>query len=202
MTTHLPSRIRRCVILAVAIAAVLAVSTPRAELGQPAAAMDADCRGTTAAVQPLARVVNTYDGNYQCLGVRVDTKANIRAIRFETHHARGDGTNKEFSLAEIASQRGAVLDGRPGHDAVILRGHIADEAASTPLTVEFLHNGLTGEYRNCRLTLEHDAANRWHLLDGGGRRTNLIVVETWGLPIVGTVGIDTLRGVCMAPPAA
>lgn len=158
--------------------------------------MGADCRGTMAAVQPLAKVTNTYDHNYQCLGVRVDAGANVMAFRFETHRPDGNGTNREFSLDEVASERGAVLDGRPGHDAVILRGRIAAHVTSAPLTVEFLRNGVTGEYRRCGVTLKRDDTNGWHLLDAQGRRESQIVVETWGLPLVGTIGIDNLRGIC------
>lgn len=124
--------------------------------------MTADCRGTTGAVQPVATIVNTYDRNYQCLGVLVDAGANVGAIRFESHRLDGHDTNREFSLAEVASDRGAVLDGRPGHDAMILRGRIAGRTTSA-LSLEFLRNGLTGEYRHCGFSLERDEYNRWHL---------------------------------------
>jgi hypothetical protein len=162
----------------------------------PGPMMGADCRGTTGAVQPLAMVKNTYDRNYQCLGVRVDAGANITAIRFESHRSDGTNTVQEFSPAEVASDRGAVLDGRPGHDAVILRGRIAARTASAALTLEFLRNGLTGDYHQCGFSLSRDAYNRWHLLDALDRSQNLIVIETWSLPLVGTVGINNVRGIC------
>ena len=158
--------------------------------------MVADCRGSTGAVQPLAMVRNTYDRNYQCLGVRVDASANVIAIRFESHRSDGHDTDREFSPAEVASDRGAVLDGRPGHDAVILRGRIAARATTAALTLEFLRNGLTDEYRHCGFSLERDGYNRWHLLDARGRSQSLIVVETWSLPLLGTIGIDDVRGIC------
>jgi len=163
--------------------------------------MGPDCRGRSAGVQPLATVTNTYDRDYHCLGVRVDAAADVTAIRFESHHADGRDTSREFSPDEVASDRGAVLDGRPGHDAVILRGRIGTRA-STPLMLEFLRNGLTGEYRRCALTLARDTANAWHLLDARGRQEDRIVVETWGLPVIGTLGIANVRGVCVTPPAA
>lgn len=169
-------------------------SEPGAGASQPM--MTADCRGTDGAVQPLATVRNTEDGNYQCLGVRVDASANVMAIRFESHRSNGKNTSQEFSPAEVASQRGAVLDGRPGHDAVILRGRIAARTTSQALTLQFLRNGLTDEYRSCSFSLARDAYNRWHLLDASGRSQRLVVVETWGLPLVGTIGIDNVRGIC------
>jgi hypothetical protein len=49
----------------------------------------------------------------------------------------------------FARDHGAVLDGRPGHDAVILRGRIAVRTTSAALTLEFLRDGLTNDYRYC-----------------------------------------------------
>jgi hypothetical protein len=158
--------------------------------------MGADCRDGTGAVQPLAIVRNTYDRSYQCLGVRVDAWANITAIRFESYRSDGHDTIREFSLANVASDHGAVLDGKPGHDAVILRGRIAARTTSAALTLEFLRDGLTDDYRYCGFSLERDEYNRWHLLDARGRSQSLIVVETWSLPLIGTIGIDDVRGIC------
>jgi hypothetical protein len=158
--------------------------------------MAPDCRGAAGAVQPLAMVRNTHDHNYQCLGLRLDTRANVTAIRFESHRSDGHNTNREFSLAEVASHRGAVLDGRPGHDAVILRGRITARTTSAVLTLEFLHNGLTDEYRHCSFSLDRDGYDRWHLLDARGRSQSLIVVETWSVPLIGTIGIHDVRGIC------
>jgi hypothetical protein len=158
--------------------------------------MTGNCCGMIGAVQPLATIVNTYDRNYQCLGVLVDAGANVTAIRFESHRFDGHDTNREFSPAEVASDRGAVLDGRPGHDAVILRGRIAGRTTSAALSLEFLRNGLTGDYRHCEFSLERDEYNRWHLFDARGRQESLIVVQTWSLPLFGTIGIDDVRGIC------
>jgi hypothetical protein len=164
--------------------------------GASGSMMVTDCRGTTVAVQPLAMVRNTYDRNYQCLGVRVDASTNVMAIRFESHRSDGHDTDREFSPAEVASDRGAVLDGRPGHDALILRGRITARTTSAALTLEFLRNGLTDEYRHCGFSLERDEYDRWHLLDARGRLQSLIVVETWRLPLIGTIGINDVRGIC------
>ena len=164
--------------------------------GLVSASAAADCRGTSGAVQSLATIVNTYGRDYQCLGVVMDAGANIIAIRFESHRPDGNDSSRDFSPAEVASDRGAVLDGRPGHDAVILRGRIAAGTNSAALTLDFLRNGLTGDYAHCGFSLDRDADNRWHLFDARGRPESLIVVETWSLPLVGTVGIDDVRGLC------
>jgi len=168
-----------------------------------AAGMAEDCASRSAAVQPLAKILNTRDASFDCLGLSVDARAEITGIRFEKH-AAGAGLRpapaladvREFAPAEVASARGAVLDGTPGHDAVLLHGEIDTGRATVPLTVTFLHNGLTGEYRACAASLDRGADGAWHLSDARHRRIAQVVVETWRLPVIGVVGIDQLRGLC------
>ncbi len=161
---------------------------------------------TTPEIQLLARIVNTRDNNYHLLGVMLDGKANITGLRFETHEVDLDRAShqltsrdihvREFSPAAIASPHGAVLDGTPGHDAIILRGSIAPDAATAALVVSFLYNGFTGETRACRVTLTREKERDWHLLNSQDQPVSLIVVKTRALPVIGTVGIETLQGIC------
>ncbi len=102
---------------------------------------------------------------------------------------------RAFAPAEIAQASGVVLDGVPGYDAVILQGDIVAGAAKAELILKFLHNGITGEFQQCAVRLEHAGA-RWRLADAQDRPVPLVVVRTWALPILGTVGIDTLEGIC------
>jgi len=169
-------------------------------------AMSNDCSSSSGQVQHLAKVVNTRDDNYHCLGVSVDAEANISGIRFETHDVIADRANptpdlrevrvRDFSLAEISSQHGAVLDGVPGHDAVVLQGDIPPEAAAASLAVRFLYNGITGESRECSITLNRGLKQNWRLTNSHRQKVSLIVVKTWALPVIGTVGIETLQGIC------
>lgn len=170
-----------------------------------AMAMSSDCASSTKAVQQLARIVNTRDDGFHCLGVSVDGAANIIGIRFESHAVEVEGPSRrpvlrdagirEFALSEIASPAGAVLDGSPGHDAVILQGRIPG-AAAAHLVVKYLYNGITNEYRKCDVTLDRGERLNWRLLGTERRDVTLIVVKTWALPIIGTVGIETLEGLC------
>lgn len=192
-----------------ALLCLLAVSAAtRAGFADPrlaTAAMAADCAARSGAVQPLATIVNTRDRSFDCLGLSLDGRANIAAIRFEKHDggvtaaAAGERAAthvREFSPAEMATARGAVLDGTPGHDAVVLRGRIGAGATSVPLVVTFLYNGLTGEYRACHASLDREAGGAWRLMDADDRPVSLVVVKTWGLPVIGTVGIAALQGIC------
>jgi hypothetical protein len=164
------------------------------------------CISRSTSVQPLAMIVNTRDANFNCLGLSVDGHGDVVGIRFEKHEpraARGDAGQyatgpgvREIAPAEIAGARGAVLDGVPGHDAVLLRGNIASRQNNVPLVVSFLYNGFTGEYRACNATLARAPDGAWHLLDEQKRQVSLITVRTWRLPVVGIVGIETIQGIC------
>ena len=131
---------------------------------------------------------------------------NITAVRFETHEFHADRQSqgsaphsvkvREFAPRDIASEKGVVLDGAPGHDAVILKGNIVEGRSSDPLVVKFLYNGLTDQFRECRIALKRGGDVGWHLVNAENRRVPLVVVETWSLPLLGTVGIKTLQGLC------
>lgn len=188
-----------------AAAAVLALSGVSGDArGEPAAGLG--CSPASASVQQIAKITNTRDRNFHCLGVAVDRQANITAVRFETHEIDADRQDRggaphsvkvrEFAPRDIASEKGVVLDGAPGHDAVILQGNIVEGRSSDQLVVKFLYNGLTDQFRECRVALKHSRDVGWHLVNAENRRVPRIVVETWSLPLVGTVGIKTLQGLC------
>lgn len=170
--------------------------------------MGPDCTALSREVQQLAKIVNTRNGDYHCLGARVDKQQNIISLRFETHRAgagpsgEGRGSNlatvqvRDFTPQQIASPYGVVLDGTPGHDAVLLQGRIVGGAVEQALLVRFLHNGLTGEFRACPVTLDRDEGAIWFLQNARRQEVSLIVVKTWSLPLIGAVGIDTMQGIC------
>src|SRR6185312_11856958 len=100
---------------------------------------DRACAARTQTIQPLAVVRNTRDHDFSCLGLIVDAGATPVAIRFEVHHGRAAAGDrqpaphievKEFDRDLIASGKGAVLDGQPGHDAVILHGALPGPAGA------------------------------------------------------------------------
>ncbi len=170
------------------------------------------CASASSSVQELAKIVNTRDETYQCLGVSVDSREAITGIRFEMHGFDVDPASgkqiarnvriREFAPAQLASEQGALLDGIPGHDAVMLRGDIDAEKTTASLVVKFLYNGLTDEFRACKAMLVRGQGGDWHLVDTYHRPVSLVVVKTWGLPVIGTIGIEALPGICASGQAA
>lgn len=197
---------RRAVLLAVAAATALTLL--RGAAPASAAATTEACGRGSASLQPILKIINTRDANFDCVAVTLDERANIRAFRFEKHDgdvarrppnaAPANIHTRDVTPAEMASDRGAVLDGVPGHDAVMLRGDLEPAQSSVPLVLSFLYNGFTGEYRACNTTLTRGPDRRWRLIDGEQRPISLVVVKTRVLPLIGTVGIETLQGICAA----
>jgi hypothetical protein len=182
---------------------VLAASGPANSIVLPGHPSEA-CANSIPSVQQLAIIDNASDARFQCLGVVLDGDA-VKAIRLETHSFASAARHKEteqikveeFSRAELEGSRGAVLDGVPGHDAIILRGHFSIPPGRTELVLTFLFNGFTGEYHSCRITLDHSPDIGWRLVDRLDRTISHIVVRTRGLPMIGTFGIATLEGACV-----
>jgi hypothetical protein len=156
------------------------------------------CEMASPELQPLAKVINTRDTTYHCLGVSVDAHAEITAIRFETYAAAEAGVARvrSFTPDEIARTQGVVLDGAPGHDAVILQGDIVPGHPSTTLHLKFLHNGIIGEFYQCEVTLDRAQGAPWHLANARPEAFPVVVVRTWAVPLFGTLGIDTVEGIC------
>jgi len=198
---------RNTTLAGIAVLALAASPMPGAVSPVEAAAAPAwstgTCPGPTAATKQLARIDKTGVRDFQCVGVFMLGGA-IKAIRVETHSFTPDGGQPEqeqvrtedFSRAVIESSRGAVLDGVPGHDAIVLRGHFATPAGQADLVTSFLYNGFTGEYRNCRIMLDRASGGGWRLVDRFDQTVTHILVKTRLLPLLGAFGIADLEGAC------
>jgi hypothetical protein len=181
------------------VLAATGLTNPVALPGQPAEA----CAESTRSLKQLAMIDNETDGSFQCLGVLLDG-GTIKAIRVETHHFASSERRKEteqvkveeFSRAVIESSRGAVLDGVPGHDAIVLRGHFSESSGRLQLVTTFLYNGFTSEYRSCQITLDHTPDAGWHLVNRLDQTISHIMVKTREIPLLGTFGIANLEGAC------
>jgi hypothetical protein len=161
------------------------------------------CTRSTKWLKQLAMIDNTTDGSFQCLGVTLDGDT-IKAIRVETHKFASAARSKDservkiedFSQAVIESNHGAVLDGVPGHDAIILRGHLSAPSGRSELVTTFLYNGFTSEYRSCQITLDRTPNAGWRLVNRLDQTVSHIMVKTREIPLIGTFGIATLEGAC------
>jgi hypothetical protein len=164
------------------------------------------CVDSPNSVQQLAKIFNTRDRNFDCLGVTLDGTA-FKALRVESHRfvKRADASVAdnieiaEYSVAQIESRHGAVLDGAQGHDAVIVQGRVSAADGDVELITSYLYDGLTGEYRSCRIKLDRRADTAppaWRMVNQYNETVSRIVVRTRTLPVLGTIGIANLEGAC------
>jgi hypothetical protein len=158
------------------------------------------CTTSTHSVRQLAMIDHTSDGGFQCFGVLVEGDT-VRAIRLERHNFNpGAGTEQirvvEYPTTAVDSRRGAVIDGVPGHDAIVLRGHISNPSGTGELEISYLFNGLTGEFRTCRMVLGRTPNAGWRLVNHRDQPISLIGVRIREMPVIGVVGIANLEGAC------
>ena len=195
----------RTIALAGVAAVMLAVSPVFAANGSREVAGQAgeSCARSTTVLKQLAMIDNATDGSFQCLGVSLDGDA-VKAIRIETHSFASAARRKDservkiedFSRAVVESNRGAVLDGVPGHDAIILSGHFSTLPGKSRLVTTFLYNGFTSEYRSCAITLDGTPNTGLRLVNGLDQPISHIMVKTREIPLLGTFGIANLEGAC------
>ncbi len=192
---------RARLILSLSLLFALAVVVP-GTAGQSRPQNSTACSAGSDRVQQLATISNTRDANFQCLGVTVQGTV-LQGLRVESHHvvARSGAATadrvkvNEYSVAELESTQGAVLDGARGYNAVIVQGHASPANGDVELTTSYLYDGLTGEYHSCRIKLDR-GADAWHLINQFNERVSNIVVRTRTIPVLGTIGIANLEGAC------
>jgi hypothetical protein len=161
------------------------------------------CSDSEGSVYHLATMDNALDGSFQCLGLSLE-RGTVVAIRLETHRVATSGRQAattsvsidEFPLSVVESSHGAVLDGVPGHDAIILRGRFAKSPDRVELVTSYLYNGFTNEYRSCLITLDREPNGGWRLLNRFNQIISHIAIRTREMPVIGPFGIADLEGAC------
>jgi hypothetical protein len=190
--------------LAGAALVVLAGQSAQAGIGteRPAGRAEGQhaCSNSTHSMRQLAMIDHTSDGGFQCLGVSVEGDT-VQAIRLERHSFNPDTGIEQIKIVEyptttVDSRRGAVIDGVPGHDAIVLRGHFSHPSGTGKLEISYLFNGITGEFRTCQMALGRTANAGWRLVNRLEQPISLIGVRIREVPVIGVVGIANLEGAC------
>lgn len=184
-------------------ALVLAISPVPAGMGaeHPGAAPgrpSQTCTNSTRSIRQLAMIDHTSDGGFQCVGVFVEGDT-VKALRLERHSfvlAAEQIKVVEFSTSIVDSLHGAVIDGVPGHDAIVLRGHFATPPGTGELEISYLYNGITGEFHSCQIVLNRTPNAGWRLVNRLDQPISLIGVRIRQLPVIGVIGIANLEGAC------
>jgi hypothetical protein len=168
-----------------------------------AARANQGCTNSTLSIRQLAMIDHTSDGGFQCLGVFVDGDT-VKAVRLERHSftlSTGHPAVEQVKIVEyptktVDSRGGAVIDGIPGHDAIVLRGHFSTPPDTGVLEISYLYNGITGEFRTCQIALSRTSSSGWRLVNRLDQPISLIGVRMRQLPVIGVVGIANLEGAC------
>jgi len=176
-------------------------------LGSPlalaAARPEQTCTPSTNSTKQLLMIDNTSEGGFQCLGVSLEG-GTVKAVRLERHgfsSAIGQPVSEqirvlEFPAAVVDSRQGAIIDGIPGHDAIVLRGRFSAVPGKVELIMSYLFNGITGEFHSCPVTLDSTPETGWRLLNRYDQTISHILVTIRQVPVIGTIGIADLAGAC------
>jgi hypothetical protein len=208
LLTMVVTSLGRTIALAGMAAVALAGFSARAAIGEGDSSVAPSgqgwaCARSTDTVKQLAVIENASEGTFQCLGLSLEGET-VKAIRLETHSFTSPPGHPdaervviaEFPAAVVESNHGAVLDGVPGHDAIILQGHLSTPSRVKQLVTSYLYNGITGEYRSCQITLDRAPDAGWRLVNRFAQTISHIVVKTRQIPLIGDFGIASLDGAC------
>lgn len=150
-------------------------------------------------IVPLAAITNDRDTSVSYLNLMVNKQASVRGIYVETQVPEANRpkapdhvvSQSVYWLKNIESQKGVVLGQGQGVKAILLRGDINSQVGQGTLTIKYLHNGVFGSYKDCRIGLRRISPYKWGLINAyNDQRIKRIEVKTWML------GISTLTHVC------
>lgn len=141
----------------------------------------------------LATLTSDRDQLKDEIVLNFDDKGGIAAVAVITHFPTTPPTSqtKVFTVAQIGSAKGAVLDQEQGRDVIILKGRIDSKTGSEKLELKYLSNGLFGTYTTCPAGIRKSKDGEWQLInETSGRVADELFVQTYAL------GITTIKGIC------
>jgi hypothetical protein len=144
-------------------------------------------------VSKLLTITSDKNSNVDDLDIALDSTGAPQGVEVALEGATPDTTPLFFSLSDITSSTGAVLNQTDGYNALILQGTLDPTAPSSTMTLSYLANGLTGEYDNCDVIITHAADGSWGVQNAYTEApVQSIKITTW------TLGVTTVEGICPA----
>lgn len=143
------------------------------------------------AVQTLARITNDRDNRMSRMSLMVAKGEQVVGLFNELRDPNGKDESSTYTLAQLVSRKGVVLERQSGRDVIVLQATFDASGTRANMNVNYLTNGLLGRYKTCRLTMSRDSAGRWQLTNPvTGREVRDVRVVTHSL------GVSRLEGAC------
>lgn len=146
----------------------------------------------SATVQKLLRITNDRNATVSEMGIILHNPSMaVEGMRYAYYEANGKVTEKTYTVAQLTSAQGVVLEEERGVKAITLQGTLDEANGTGEWMLRYVANGLSKEYKDCPISLRRSPAGAWTLVKPGTSRTiSDAHVVTWSL------GIRTIQGLC------
>ena len=145
-----------------------------------------------ASAQKLFTLSNDRDAVTSDLDFTLDSSNMVQGIAYVTDSS-GKTSEKDFTLNDLGTSDGAVLEEQQGVKAIELKGKIDSKKGTGALVFHYIANGLSSEYKDCNMNVMRDSSGQWIAINA---YTNQPV--TAAKIITYSLGITTLDGICPA----
>ena len=142
----------------------------------------------------LVRIGNDRDASFSDLNFLIDSSGGVAGVEYLTTSANGQVLRKAYSVAQMESAEGAVLEEQQGIKAIAVLARIDEAGGVGGMRFRFVTNGLTGKYNLCDVGLVragNGPSTSWSMkkLTSGQVITTAKIIS-WSF------GITTLAGIC------
>lgn len=145
-----------------------------------------------ASAQKLLTLSNDRNAATNDVDFTLDSSNMVQGVAYITNDA-GKTIEKDFTLKDMATGDGAVLEEQQGVKALELKGTVDANKGTGTLVFHYIANGFSGEYKDCNLNVMRDSSGQWIAINA---YTNQPV--TAAKIITYSLGITTLDGICPA----
>lgn len=137
----------------------------------------------------LIHISNEENEKITHLAIQTDKDNSIQKIIDETHLGKDIVSRYEYEIEQLTSS-GIVMYRTSGRDVVTLNSSNITNHYGGDITINYLYNGLTNNYKNMDIQLEK-IDREWKILING-QKIRSLRLHVNKKPIVGTVGIKSI----------